>query len=442
MTAPTALVVNADSREGAIAVQALSDHEITEVRQPFADAKSWEAFAAELKGHGITFDVIVHCPLDGQGPEGVEAEILSAWLTAKFAIEVAAPGEPALLTLTREQRGASPIDADAAGNGIRFALRAAMLDASVRGVHLRSNRLAIASDTDEARLAEAIRALTDARASFVAGADLAFDAPLAAAPRLAESGASLAGRTVLVTGATSGIGRASAIEIGRQGGFVVVGGRKPDLAEETLALVREAGGEGMFVRLDVTDPQAWQTAAETIAATRGALHGLVNNAGEAKNLPIGQLSDEVPRFLVHLNYGGCRLGMDSLLDLLARDGGSVINVASVAGMRAGYGGSAYGASKAAMIGLSKSYAREVAGPRGVRVNAIQTGLIWSDSVIDSLGVEGAAKFRVMIEGKTPIGRVGTPDEVGRFVAYLLSDAAAGIHGQAIPVSGGLELVHP
>nr|WP_246543873.1 SDR family NAD(P)-dependent oxidoreductase [Novosphingobium profundi] len=312
-----------------------------------------------------------------------------------------------------------------------------MLDASKAGIRLRSNRLALSPEAASEPAIAAIRALTDRRASFLAGADVSL-APTA------QTGAelSLAGKTVLVTGATSGIGRASAIEIGRLGGHVLVGGRKPDLARETLDLVREVGGDGEFLALDVTDASAWAAVAERIARRGGALHGLVNNAGEARNQPIGELHEDVPRFLNHLNYGACRLGMDSLLDVLAAGEGAVVNVASVAGMRAGFAGSAYGGSKAAMIGLSQSYARAVAAPRGVRVNAIQPGLIWSDSVIDALGEEGARAFRDMIEGKTPIGRVGAPDEIGRFVAYLLSDAARGISGQAIPVSGGLELVHP
>jgi NAD(P)-dependent dehydrogenase (short-subunit alcohol dehydrogenase family) len=96
-----------------------------------------------------------------------------------------------------------------------------------------------------------------------------------------------------------------------------------------------------------------------------------------------------------------------------------------------------------MIGLSRGYAAAfAAGGKAVRVNSIQPGLIWSDSVADSLGDEGARQFRAMVEPKTPLGRVGQPEEVGMVIAYLLSDAAAPINGQAISVSGGLELGWP
>ncbi|MCJ1961093.1 SDR family NAD(P)-dependent oxidoreductase [Novosphingobium mangrovi (ex Hu et al. 2023)] len=432
-----ALILNAASPEGAHAASALADHALTILDKGLPDQAAWEDFATTAETQGLRFDTIVHCPRGGTGPDGVEEEILSAWLTAKFANRICASGEPALITLLRRADGPAAIDTDAAANGIRYATWSAMLDASRRGVHLRSNRLTVSPETAPAQVVAALKMLADARASFVAGADIALEP----APDV-QATTSLAGKAVLVTGATSGIGRASAIEIGRQGGFVFVGGRKPDLADETLALVREAGGDGAFIRLDVTDASAWEAAAATIRETQGALHGLVNNAGEAKNLPIEDLDEDVLRFLVHLNYGGCRRGMDALLPLLEAGHGSVVNVASVAGMRAGFGGSAYGASKAAMIGLSQSYGKAIAGPRKVRVNAIQPGLIWSEGVTDSLGEDGARQFRTMIEGKTPIGRVGTPDEVGRFVAFLVSDAAAGIHGQALPVSGGLELVHP
>jgi NAD(P)-dependent dehydrogenase (short-subunit alcohol dehydrogenase family) len=135
--------------------------------------------------------------------------------------------------------------------------------------------------------------------------------------------------------------------------------------------------------------------------------------------------------------------MEAMAPLLGKGGGVVLNISSVAGIRAGPGGSAYGATKAAMIGLSRGYAAAfAAGGKAVRVNSIQPGLIWSDSVADSLGDEGARQFRAMVEPKTPLGRVGQPEEVGMVIAYLLSDAAAPINGQAISVSGGLELGWP
>jgi 3-oxoacyl-[acyl-carrier protein] reductase len=282
--------------------------------------------------------------------------------------------------------------------------------------------------------------LTGDDSRFMSGAEIVLPAT---ARQAGAASSRLEGKTVLVTGATSGIGRATAVEIGRRGGWVAVGGRKLDLAHETLALVREAGGEGCVVPLDVTDEDAWTTAARQIEDARGGLHGLVNNAGESRNRPIEQLSEADLAFLAGINCRGVKIGMEAMAPLLEREGGVVLNISSVAGVRAGPGGSAYSATKAAMIGLSCGYAKAYAA-RGVpiRVNSIQPGLIWSESVADSLGDEGARQFRAMIEPKTPLGRVGTPEEVADAVAFLLSDAAAVISGQAINISGGLELSWP
>jgi 3-oxoacyl-[acyl-carrier protein] reductase len=264
---------------------------------------------------------------------------------------------------------------------------------------------------------------------------------LTSSPEQPPASERLDGKTVLVTGATSGIGRATAIEIGRLGGFVAIGGRKLDLAEETLALVRAAGGDGAVVPLDVTDEAAWERARTDIVATYGGLDGLVNNAGESRNRPIAELGLSDLRFLLDVNYRGTLLGMRACLEPIASRNGAILNISSVAGIRAVSGGSAYGGSKASVVGLSLGFAA-ANRDKTIRINAVQPGLIWSDSVADSLGEDGARAFRTMIEPKTPIGRVGVPEDVAKPLAFLLSDAAAPILGQAISVSGGLEFNVP
>ena len=149
-------------------------------------------------------------------------------------------------------------------------------------------------------------------------------------------------------------------------------------------------------------------------------------------------------FLLAVNYEAPFFGMRATLPLMrASGGGSIVNIASVAGLRAAAGNSAYGGSKAAMIGLTRSFAHAVAGETpSIRINALAPGLIWSDSVAASLGEEGARSFRAFVEPKTPIGRVGTPEEIATMIAYLLSDSASAMHGQTLTVSGGLELNFP
>lgn len=399
----------------------------------------WQALIARLASSGRQAQAIITAPPTDDLPAVPEATIASAWRGAKYALPIfaeAGAGVLVSLTYAPAPHGAKPAS-DAAANSIRLMTAAALHDAQKAGIALRSNRLYVAADASDAAMEEAIRLLADPRSVFMAGTELTLT------PHSAPAEVSLKGKSILVTGATSGIGRAAAIELGRMGAFVAVGGRKMELAEETLGIIREAGGDGMTVRLDVTDAQAWAAAGAAIIAKSGALHGLVNNAGEAKNKPIGDLTSEELDFLTSINCMGVRAGIEALAPIIAQSGGAILNIASVAGLRAGPNGSAYSASKAAMIGLGTGYAAQFASMgQDVRVNNLLPGLIWSDSVADSLGEEGAAAFRKMIEPKTPLGRVGVPSDVATVIAYLLSDAAAGISGQTITVSGGLELCWP
>ncbi|WP_447761317.1 SDR family NAD(P)-dependent oxidoreductase [Sphingopyxis panaciterrae] len=435
----TAIVVRPASALGARAVAALTASDWTVIELDDGDEAGWDDLIATLERRGDAVQLIVTAPPGSAPADDPDPAIGIAWRGAKYALPLFAQrGEGILLTLgfVPEPGGALP-GSDAAAESIRLLTAAALLDAGKAGIRLRSNRLFCAPDAAPAAIEEAIRMFADDRGRFMAGAEISLrrgDGP--ARPGLAD-------KTLLVTGATSGIGRAAAIEVGRQGGWVAVGGRKLDLAEETLAEVRAVGGDGMVIRLDVTDGAAWEEAARTIGSVRGALHGLVNNAGEARNRPIGELSSDDLAFLTGINCRGVRTGIDAMTALLAKDGGSVLNIASVAGLRAGPGGSAYSASKAAMVGLSCGFAaRFAAASVPVRVNSLLPGLIWSDSVADSLGEQGARAFRAMIEPKTPLGRVGVPEEVASVIAYLLSDAAAAVSGQTITVSGGLELGFP
>jgi len=453
-----ALVVNADGPFGLWAAEALSGRGApllatiapgaAEARRRLAaigvevlelaghDERAWEQLAADLRTRFGGLAVLV----SGLAARTSESDLLPTWLAMKHGLGLMPKGEGGAMVILRRAPAASDPRREGDLEATRISMAALLHDAMQLGVHLRANRLVVDDETGERAFKSALELLIDRDSSFMTGAEIAL---AAAAPDDARVRGDLAGKVVLVTGATSGIGRATAVEIGARGGRVAVGGRKLDLAQETLELVRAAGGDGMVVRLDVTDEAAWRAAIGEVVATQGALHGLVNNAGESRNRRIDQLSAADLSFLLSINYEGALLGMRCATDAI-RDsgGGAIVNVSSEAGVRGGPGGTAYSASKAALIGASRSFAAALPAEWRVRVNALQPGLIWSDSVADSLGEEGAQRFRAMIEPKTPLGRVGRPEEIGRVAAWLLSDAAAAVRGQAINVSGGLELGFP
>ncbi len=425
-----ALVTNAGSRFGRWTAELLATlaEKVTVIERAESEA-DW----ASLTG---SFDLIVNGPHPALEAAGADEAMMSAWLALKHSHRLMKDQGGGVL-VTQMLQGSDAPELEAALYGHRLSATAALLDAIKIDLRPRANRLVFDSSIREDQFKASLELLIDDRSAFMTGAELA----LGSAPRQPAASPRLDDKTILVTGATSGIGRATAIEIGRLGGFAAIGGRKLDLAEQTLELVRAAGGDGMVVPLDVTDETAWAKARDMIVGARGGLEGLVNNAGESRNRPIAELAEADLRFLLDINYRGTLLGMKACLDPIAARGGAILNISSVAGIRAAPGGSAYGGSKASVVGLSLAFAAAHAGS-GIRINAVQPGLIWSDSVADSLGEEGARAFRAMIEPKTPIGRVGEPDDVAKPVAFLLSDAAAPITGQAISISGGLEFNLP
>jgi 3-oxoacyl-[acyl-carrier protein] reductase len=244
----------------------------------------------------------------------------------------------------------------------------------------------------------------------------------------------LEGRVALVTGASRGIGRAIAIALGARGARVIVNyTANESAANDTAAAVSAAGGSGVVKRFDVSDAGAVDAAIKEIAA-EGGLHILVNNAGVAVNaLTLGAKDADWKRSLdVNLTgtFNCTRAALRPLLK--AKDAGRIINITSITAETGSAGQAPYVAAKAAVIGLTKTWAREYAS-RGITVNAVSPGYIDTDMTATELP---AARREELVKS-IPLGRVGSPEDVAAAVAYLASPAASYVTGEVLRVNGGL-----
>jgi len=244
-------------------------------------------------------------------------------------------------------------------------------------------------------------------------------------------GHGLAGRTVLVTGAAGGMGRAEALALGAEGARVWVADLEEARGRDLADRIRRDGGWARSARLDVADPGGWRELRDLIGEEGGRLDGLVNNAGVSHRFGIEDTTDEDWRRVVEVNLSGVFYGMKYMAPLLRESGAaSVVNVSSIAGMT-GYFAAGYGASKWGVRGLSKVGALEFAGA-GVRVNSLHPGLVDTP-----LLRSGSDDFVDESLRSVPAGRVADPEEIADVVLFLLSDASRYVTGAEMVVDGGL-----
>jgi NAD(P)-dependent dehydrogenase (short-subunit alcohol dehydrogenase family) len=248
--------------------------------------------------------------------------------------------------------------------------------------------------------------------------------------------AELQGKVGIVTGGTSGIGRDSAVLFAKAGAKVVVAGRRESEGKETMDLVRAAGGDGLFVKTDVSRASEVQALVRKTVEEFGRVDVAFNNAGiEGSWSAIAEQSEDEWDRVIDINLKGVWLCLKYEIQQMLQQGGggAIVNMASVAGLMGAAGAAAYCASKHGVIALTKSAALENARS-GIRVNVVCPAVIETPMGERLWGAPEAKKFAL---GLHPIGRFGTPREIAEAVVWMCSDRASFMTGQSLVLDGGL-----
>ncbi len=242
-----------------------------------------------------------------------------------------------------------------------------------------------------------------------------------------------AGKIAIVTGGSRGIGRAIALELGKRGATVVINyNRSADSAQAVLEEIKAAGGDGFVIQADVSDEEQVDALFKAVTGEYGKVDILVNNAGTTRDNVIMMLKPEDFDTVINTNLRSAWLCSKAASRAMMRKRtGRIINITSVVGISGNGGQTNYSASKAGMIGLTKSLAKEVAS-RGITVNAVAPGFIETAMTEDlSEDVKATALSHI------PLGRMGQPEDVAKAVAFFASDGAEYITGQVLIVDGGM-----
>ncbi|GIW98738.1 MAG: beta-ketoacyl-ACP reductase [Pirellulaceae bacterium] len=242
----------------------------------------------------------------------------------------------------------------------------------------------------------------------------------------------LSGQVALVTGASQGLGRAVAVSLAASGAHVICVARSTEKLEALVQEITAAGGSAEFHPCDVADRQTVQQVLEHVESSHEKLHILVNNAGITRDTLLPRMSDEQWDDVITTNLTSCFLfSRGAARMMMSARYGRIINMASVSGLIGNPGQTNYSASKAGMIGFTRSLAKEL-GKRKITVNAVAPGFIESD-MTKALGDAMLAEVKKRI----PANRLGVADDVAAAVLFLASPAASYINGQVITVDGGM-----
>jgi 3-oxoacyl-[acyl-carrier protein] reductase len=244
----------------------------------------------------------------------------------------------------------------------------------------------------------------------------------------------LAGKVAIITGAGRGIGHATALKFGKEGAVVITCDINADQAQQAAKDVVEAGGEAMGFQVDVRDPVSLEKMVEVVVGKYGRIDCLVNNAGIVQDSTLKNMTEEQFDSVIEINLKGVYNCTKAVVDvMLKQSSGVILNASSIVGLYGNFGQTNYAASKFGVIGMVKTWAREL-GRKGIRANAVCPGFV-------STPILGKIPEKVLkaLEERVPLGRLARPEEVANTFAFLASDEASYINGAVIEVSGGLTL---
>ena len=250
----------------------------------------------------------------------------------------------------------------------------------------------------------------------------------------------LTGKVAIVTGGARGIGAACAKALAKDGACVVVADLLGAEGKAVANRIKEAGGEALYLKLDVTDAANWASVVALSCEQFGGIDVLVNNAGIDIVATIEDAQIEDFRRIIEINLFGGFHGMQAVIPVMkARGGGSIINISSLASSKVAPTTAIYGASKAALENLTKTAALHCGG-QSIRVNSVHPGIIETAMTLgENAHADNVQRLQPFADA-TPVGRLGQPDDIGSLVAYLASDRSSFITGSAFVIDGGLQLI--
>ena len=244
----------------------------------------------------------------------------------------------------------------------------------------------------------------------------------------------LAGKVAAITGGARGIGHATAVKFAAEGARVAVCDVNPELTKQTLAEIRSKGGEAEGYAVDVTSKEQIAAMVKSVMAKWGRIDCVVNNAGIVMDAQLKNMTDEQFDKVIDINLKGVYNCTRAVVDImLAQQSGVILTTSSIVGLYGNFGQTNYAASKFAVIGMTKTWAREL-GRKGIRAVAVCPGFI-ATPILKQM----PEKVLQDMAGKVPLGRLGLPEEIANVFAFLASDEASYINGAVISVDGGMTI---